>query len=425
MDFIKSINGVKLEKQPYPEQFEIIKAASKDVKDLKLIKYVTVSTGRQVGKSASGILISLIWAFSDSGCNILIVQPTIKQLKKLFRQFEKAVKPFNCKTNKTDLTISFPNGSFISMVSGESKDSVRGNSINYLWVDEAAFIQDDVFNGAIRPIVIAVGKVILLTSTPNGRGNFFYEIFHSDYSKSITFPSVTSPLIKQEDLDIARMSMPPDLYRQEYLAEFIEGRGTVFTNIDNCATIHEWIEPSPDRKYYAGIDWAKQIDKSVLTIIDDLGQVVYVQSINGIGYDEIINQFSVILKKYNPITGVETNGIGDPLFEQLQKVYGNIEAFNMSNSTKENIVTLAIKDFNTKSVKIPTKILCETLYNELMIFTFEYLPVTRTIRYTHPPGMHDDNVISFCIANHIRHKWSQSGNIKTYKPIYDEDNGFW
>jgi len=414
--------NLKFSIKHYKEQLDIIKEATTETDN---IKYVVVSTGRQIGKTLTGLTITLIWALSNPNSNILIIQPTYKQLKKLFRQFEKAVKPLNVKTNKTDLTIEFSNGSFISLVSGESKDSVRGNSIHYLWVDEAAFIQDEVFYAAIQPIVIAVGRVVLLTSTPRGKGNYFHKLFYSPNSISITFSSATSPLIKDEDLENARQSMPPELFEQEYLAKFLDGSGTVFTSFEKNATLTDWIEPELGRKYYGGIDWAKQLDKSVLTIIDDLGRVCYIKQLTGISWELIIAAFVPILKKYNAITGVETNGIGDPLFEQLQKQYSNIEDFTMSNKSKENIILLAVKDFNTNNIQIPKQSFFTLLYDELSIFTFEYLPISRTIRYTHPPGMHDDSVISLCIANYTRHQYAGTNNIQTYANMYDEDQGFW
>jgi len=214
--------NLKFSIKHYKEQLDIIKEATTETDN---IKYVVVSTGRQIGKTLTGLTITLIWALSNPNSNILIIQPTYKQLKKLFRQFEKAVKPLNVKTNKTDLTIEFSNGSFISLVSGESKDTVdtlRGNSIHYLWVDGAAFIEDEVFYNFIQPTVIAVGRVVLLTSTPRGKGNYFHKLFYSTNSVSIVFSSATSPLIKAEDLENARQSMSPELFEQEYLAKFLD-----------------------------------------------------------------------------------------------------------------------------------------------------------------------------------------------------------
>ncbi len=51
------------------------------------------------------------------------------------------------------------------------------------------------------------------------------------------------------------------------------------------------------------------------------------------------------------------------------------------------------------------------LLGELEVFTYEYNPKTRNIRYGHPSGLHDDCVISLAIANYNR---KQNKTLGTY-----------
>ena len=53
-------------------------------------------------------------------------------------------------------------------------------------------------------------------------------------------------------------------------------------------------------------------------------------------------------------------------------------------------------------IQIPNEGLFPALSHELEIFTYEYNPKTRNIKYGHPPGMHDDTVMSLAIANYNR-----------------------
>jgi len=56
-------------------------------------------------------------------------------------------------------------------------DACRGESFDLLIVDEAAFVDGDVFRDAMEPTVGAVGGKIILSSTPNGQKGFYFELF--------------------------------------------------------------------------------------------------------------------------------------------------------------------------------------------------------------------------------------------------------
>ena len=59
---------------------------------------------------------------------------------------------------------------------------------------------------------------------------------------------------------------------------------------------------------------------------------------------------------------------------------------------------------NSGIVKIPTKELFPSLDFEMKVFTYDYNPKTRTIRYAATPPHNDDTVISLGIANLCRNE---------------------
>ena len=61
------------------------------------------------------------------------------------------------------------------------------------------------------------------------------------------------------------------------------------------------------------------------------------------------------------------------------------------------------------TIGIPTKDAYEALHHELEVFTYDYNPKTRSIRYGHPNGLHDDTVLSLAIANYNRKQKLSSG----------------
>ena len=63
---------------------------------------------------------------------------------------------------------------------------------------------------------------------------------------------------------------------------------------------------------------------------------------------------------------------------------------------------------NESTIRIPHEDLFPALVSELETFTYDYNPKTRSIKYGHPVGLHDDCVISLAIAN-----WNRKQN-KSY-----------
>ena len=73
-------------------------------------------------------------------------------------------------------TITFKNGNQIICL--PPTDRVRGYSFSYVFVDEAAFIEDsEIFFESIEPTVSQTGGNIFITSTPNGQQGWFFDLF--------------------------------------------------------------------------------------------------------------------------------------------------------------------------------------------------------------------------------------------------------
>ncbi len=82
----------------------------------------------------------------------------------------------------------------------------------------------------------------LLISTPSGR-SWFYDLFtrgkdaeERDYA-SFHFPINSNPYFPVEEWEEARRTLPADVFRQEYLAEFIEDSAGVFRNNDSLFSL--------------------------------------------------------------------------------------------------------------------------------------------------------------------------------------------
>ena len=159
-------------------------------------------------------------------------------------------------------------------LSADNPDNIRGFGFQGLVIDEAAAIPADVWHYVLRPTIAQTLGWAVFVSTPKGH-NWFYDLFtrgmdpgETDYA-SLTFPSKASPYFPAKEWDEAKRTLPEDVFRQEYRAEFLEDSAGVFRNIDGCLIV-DWRLPSVDylRNVVIGCDVAKHTDWTVLIAMD-------------------------------------------------------------------------------------------------------------------------------------------------------------
>lgn len=385
---------------PTKKQQEIIKACTDNT-----TKYIIGCFGRQSGKSFTGQNLILKWALEDNGSTSMWVSPVYSQAKKVFSELVNTIAETGLtkSVNKSELFIEFINGSVIYFRSGEREDTLRGYTLDYLVVDEAAYIKDVVWSTVLRPTVLVKGKKVLFISTPKGR-NWFYNIAVRGYGdenqqyKTFHATSFDTPFITKEELEEAKLSLPDSIYRQEIMAEFIEDGGEVFSSLSSACILSSYPPQVAGEKYYGGIDFGRQNDYTVLTILNSKGEVVDFYRERQKSWDIIISDVVAKLKRWKPITLAEVNNIGDVLYENIRKQYPAIQPFITNNDSKQNVIEDLIMGLNENKLILPTNELNTDLYKELSVFTYEYSPKTRRVKYGAPSGFHDDTIISLALA---------------------------
>lgn len=375
-------------------------------------KYITLSIGRQWGKSLLSQNLLLKWSLETKGSVGFWVSPIYSQAKKVYDELVKALKPTGLivATNRTEVWIKLINGSTIHFKSAEKADNLRGYTLDYLVMDEAAFIRDDVWNEILRPATLVKGKKVLFISTPKGK-NWFNTIYNRGLSTeypeylSLRYTSYDTPYITEDEINEARNTLPTDIFSQEIMAEFIDDGGSVFRGFSKSQFIDKWIEPLPNEKYYAGIDLGRQNDFTVVTILNSRNQICYIYRERRNNWANIVDSIVSVLQKYNAKAVVEVNSIGDVIYEQIKRKYNKIEPFTTTSSSKDEIINNLIVQINDHMLLLPTRELFEPLDTELRVFTFEYSTKSRKIKYFSPPGFHDDCIMSLAMAvdskNHL------------------------
>lgn len=361
------------------------------------VKYITFLKSRQSGGSFLNKLLVAKWSLENNNIKIGYITPTLKLSKLFFKELVKSLQPFIINENRTDLIIEFNTGSYVQFFSAESKDSIRGFQFNYVIMDEAAFMNTDDINLIIRPTWMVIGKKIIFTSTPNGNQGFFYDQYNlclnNEPGHKLKQISIyDNPFVSKDDIEAIRKQIPERVWQQEYLARFVNGSGTVFTNYTNC--IGEPIFKQDIN--YAAIDWGKVNDFTVLTIINQHKEVQHIYRVNNLEYTQQVLIIADILKKYNVKRVIsEENNIGTVVNEMLKKLYPNVTTVNLDNSLKKDIIENLIVGFEQEDITIPDN---EVLLRELQSFSCTYNPSTQSVKYSAPSGLHDDCVISLAYA---------------------------
>lgn len=360
---------------------------------------IVCSCGRQVGKSSVASQIVLNWCINNNGYKVGYFSPTYKQCKEQFNRIERGLSKIRGITcNKTDLIIYFPNGSYCQFQTADN-DNMRGSTYHSLVVDEACFVKDEIFTAGILPTVAVSlskknGKVLLI-STPKSK-NWFYQYFKkSEEGKiSITATSEEGGLISKQLLKQIKSSTPEHIYKNEYLAEFLDDGQGVF-KYTKCI-----LDGSKKITYdgcVAGIDFGMENDYTVLAVINKHHEVVAIKRWRGLDWDEMLREISNWLRYYNVQNAyAETNGIGNMPFKTLKKLFPNTRGWITTNKSKVDIINKLSYDFSNGLISIPN---IDYLLTELDAFTVEYTQHTGKTTYKARNGFNDDCVMALAIAN--------------------------
>lgn len=295
--------------------------------------------------------------------------------------------------------ITMPGGGEVQVRSADNPDSLRGEGLDLVVLDEAAFMSETAWTAALRPALSDRQGRAVLISTPNGR-NWFWRVFTYAASgedpewAAWSYPTSANPHIDPAEIEAARQQLPAQVFAQEYLAEFVDDAGLVFRNVEQCL----WSPPAgpePGRRYVAGVDWAQSQDWTVIVIMDDLGRVVHIERFNQIGWAIQRGRLAAAVERWGVHHVLaEANAMGGPNIEELQASGLPVAGFTTTSDSKSRLIQSLALAFERGDIAIPGD---DALLAELRAFEANRLPSGRW-QYAAPAGMHDDTVMALALA---------------------------
>ena len=373
-------------------------------------RFNTVACGRRFGKSTMALAVA---ACGSPGAPGGLLQgypvgwfaPSYKYLDEAWRTAKRFLRGYIAKVDGQQKRLELVNGAAFDFWTLDDPDAGRSRKYAIAIVDEAAMARNlqEAWQQSIRATLADYRGAAWFLSTPKGR-NFFHQLHllgdtDADW-RAHHAPTSANPFIDAGEIESARSSLPERVFAQEYLAQFIEDGAGVFRGVDKTP-IAPWLDRGlAGNSYTIGVDWGRHEDFTVLVVIDNLLRVVHIDRFTGIGYELQTSRLIALWERFNrcPVLA-ESNSMGGPLIERLQRQRIPVRAFYTSNSSKASAIEALSLAIENGQLALPEDARAKFLRNELLAYESERLPGGQ-LRYSAPPGQHDDGVMALAIAYH-------------------------
>ncbi len=371
----------------FAENFFYIKVLGKGRQKIKLhdiqrelIKKIVdnqntiICASRQTGKSTLMTIVCLWYALFQKDKEVAILANKEVQAKEILDRIKLAYEeiPNYIKAGVWTFSqeiIRLTNGSKI-YVSTTSATSLRGRSVDVLFVDEFAFVPAEIAEAFFKSVVPVLcsgpDSKMIITSTPNGIGNKFHELFsNAENGRSTTWAWAKMYWYqipgrddgwKAKQLDMIGYDM--NMWNQEFEIMFLED-GQSAINLEVIERLKKlchppahsfdggeykiWCPAEPDHIYSFGVDVAEGVgqDWSVVQILDitDPTNIIHagqyaVNYIQPFVFAEKLNQIARSWGR--PFLCVESNKEGSQVLDALINIhnYDNIVTYTMKNDKR-------------------------------------------------------------------------------------------
>ena len=420
------------------QPFKLYDCQKKKVDFIMNNRKTILMEGRQQGKTVTAAACILHYSIFNADKNIAIMANKTSAAREVLNRYQTMYENLpiwmqqGVKTwNKGDVDLE--NGSRV-FTSATTSSGIRGKSVNWLYIDEAAIIPNNIadeFFASVYP-TISAGETtkILLTSTPLGY-NHFWKFWNESEKGTNGFQNMFIPHTEIPGRDDAWIEEQFKLlgevkFNQEVLCDFLGSTNTLISGkslstMSSTDPVYKkdgleiYEEPKEDKYYVIAADTARGIggDFSAFIVIDITEMPFRVvgkyrdNKISPLLYPDFINK---VAKDYNgAYVLLETNDIGqqvvDILHQELE--YENIFS-TVQEKTKQYVSpgfgkqsTLGVR--TSKAVKRQGCLALKSLIEEqkFLIFDADCISELSTFVEKHgsfaaDEGYHDD--LAMCMV---------------------------
>lgn len=300
-------------------------------------RFKVLACGRRWSKTSCGLLATIrghgpergFHKGAIDGGNIWWIAPTFNVGNKIWRDVNKACAYAWSRKSEQEKRIEFPGGGSLTVKSADNPDSLRGDGLDGVVIDEAAFIDKKVWHESLRPALSDKQGWGMFFSTPNGQ-NWFYELFKNATRdttgtwRAWQRPSSDNPLMTLAELETAKLDIGLRSYAQEFEAQFTDQEGAEFSGSYFSESI--WFNEWPDniRMKVVALDPSKgKSEKSdfsafAMLALDMNGTLWVDMEMDRMDSTRIIKTAMELQRKFEPVGfGVEINQFQEVLADQM------------------------------------------------------------------------------------------------------------
>lgn len=263
------------------------------------------------------------------------------------------------------LEVKFPNGSRITALPA-NPDTARGFSANVI-LDEFAFhAKSREIWAALFPVISRTGLKLRVISTPNGKGNKFFELMTAEdtvWSRHVVdiYEAVRQGL--DRDIDMLRKGMADaDAWAQEYELQWLDEASSwlpydLITPVEHpAAGLRGLYQGGP---CFVGVDIAARRDFFVIWVAEMVGDVLWTREViarRRITFAEQDRLLDEVMQHYRVVRlAMDQTGMGEKPVEDAKRRYGEsrVEGVLFTPAARLDLATALKERFEDRTMRIP------------------------------------------------------------------------
>ncbi len=263
------------------------------------------------------------------------------------------------------LEVKFPNDSRITALPA-NPDTARGFSANVI-LDEFAFhARSREIWAALFPVISKGGQKLRVISTPNGKGNKFYELMTAEDSVWSRHVVDIHEAVRQgldRDIDMLRRGMADeDAWAQEYELRWLD-EASSWLDYDLIAAAEDPRAGLPGLygggHCFVGVDIAARNDLFVIWVAEAVGDVLWTREIiarRRISFAEQDQLLDDVMRRYRVVRlRIDQTGMGEKPVEDAKRRYGEsrVEGVLFTSAAKLEMATDLKQALQDRKARIP------------------------------------------------------------------------
>jgi hypothetical protein len=445
--------------KPYPYQRSMIHSFVEN-------RYTIVTTARQAGKSTTtcGFILWYIIFHADKTVALLAnkgetAREILGRVQLAYQHLPKWLQQGVKEWNKGSFELE--NNSRV-IAAATSASAIRGYTINLLFIDEAAHIDnwDEFFTSVYPTISSGSESKIVLVSTPNGLNHFYSTWINAKEQRNgynpilVNWQAVPGRDEKWKQDTLAGMNFDLEKFDQEMNCEFLGSSGTLIAGWKLKELVHQspmvqkegliqYYKPQENHAYIiiCDVSRGKGLDYSAFQVIDvtkmpyDQVCVYRNNNVSPIDYADVIHRTAVAYN--NAATLVEINDIGEQVSNSLHFDFGYENILFTENAGRSGKQVTAgfsgrTADKGIRTTKVVKSVGCSILkllieQNQLIINDFHTINELSTFSkkgnsYEAESGKHDDLVMCLVLFSWLSEQqyFKDYTNINTLISLRDK-----